>query len=326
MSTQKCVFFFVNKLDSFRTLLIIFMFFHIMLLRMEGCSMAKSEKKKRSKFRYFIIFILFIGVGVGLGIFGTTKFLEYRENQENKPVVDDGPVEITDDVKYQNKIAQLRGILNGNQIFYSTKGLDSKSLDNTTKLNLLYDYMVSNNLSTAEAIDVDYIGSSFCKNGIFLKDVNVDVAQSSKCTVNRIKISELKSLNNRLFNDDVIDTSVSFNIGIDKKCIVDTDSYVCGNVTNVFGYIGKLESRFDVVKVTKDSDGTIAIFEKGYLKDNRSNVDNPTDQYDNYYLHSSDSKEYYYELKSADNLTFKHIFKTDDSENYYYVSSELVKE
>ena len=68
------------------------------------------------------------------------------------------------------------------------------------------------------------------------------------------------------------------------------------------------------------------IYEKGYLIDNRSNVDNPTDQYDNYYLHSFDSTNYYYELKSADNLTFKHTFKTEDRQNYYYVSTELIKE
>ena len=48
--------------------------------------------------------------------------------------------------------------------------------------------------------------------------------------------------------------------------------------------------------------------------------------FDKYYLHSSDSTEYYYELKNADNLTFKHTFVTKDRVNYYYVSSELVKE
>ena len=94
----------------------------------------------------------------------------------------------------------------------------------------------------------------------------------------------------------------------------------------MYGYSGELESKFDVIKVTKDSSGTIIVYEKGYLVDNRSNVNDPFDQYDNYYLHSSDSNEYYYELKSADNLIFKHTFKTDDKENYYYIGTELVKE
>jgi hypothetical protein len=144
--------------------------------------------------------------------------------------------------------------------------------------------------------------------------------------VTRISIAKLKELNEKLFNDEILDTSVPFNVDLDKKCVIDLNDYVCGNVTNVYGYTGELESKFDILKVTKDSAGTVIIYEKGYLVDNRSNVDNPTDQYDNYYLHSSDSKDYYYELKSADNLTFIHTFKTDDGENYYYVSTELVKE
>ena len=288
--------------------------------------MSKREKKKGSKLKYFIIFILFIGVGVGLGIFGTTKFLEYKQNEENKTVIDEGPVEITDDSKYQDTITQLRGLLNGNQIFYSTKGVVATSLDNTTRLNLLYDYMVVNNLTSVETVDVDYVGSSTCKSGTFLKDVTSDAVIVTKCTINKVSIVELKKLNTKMFNDEILDTSVAFNVGTDKKCIVDGDSYICGNITNVYGYTGKLESRFDIIKVTKEKDNTISIYEKGYLIDKRSNIDNPTDQYDNYYLHSSDSKEYYYELKSADNLTFKHIFKTEDSESYYYVSTELVKE
>ena len=156
--------------------------------------------------------------------------------------------------------------------------------------------------------------------------VNVPAVSTTGCTVNRISKALFLDINQKLFNDELIDTSVNFDIDITKKCVLDGESYLCGAVQNISGYSGALESNFEVVKATKDVDGTIIIYEKGYLHDKRSNVDNLTDQYDNYYLHSSDSKEYYYELKSSDNLTFKHIFKTDDSEEYYYVSTELVKE
>ncbi len=290
--------------------------------------MAKKEKKKGNKFKYFIIFVLFIGIGVGLGIFATTKYLEYKNSQDNKSVVEDGPVDITDNDKYQETIDKLRGILNGNPIFYSTKGVQVSSLDNTSRLNILYEYIINNNLATAETLNIDFIGASTCKSGAFVLDKNVDASLTAPvvCTVTRISNSLLKEYNNELFNDDILDTSVAFNVGVDKKCLVDADSYVCGNVTNMFGYTGELESKFDVIKVTKDNTGVIEIYEKGYLIDKRSNVDNPTDQYDNYYLHSSDSKEYYYELKSADNLTFKHTFKTIDNEKYYYLGTELVKE
>ena len=100
--------------------------------------MAKKEKKKGSKFKYFIIFVLFIGIGIGLGIFATTKYLEYKDSLDNTPVIEDGPVDITDNSKYKDTIAYLRSILNGNSMFYSTKGVVANSLDNTSRLNLIY--------------------------------------------------------------------------------------------------------------------------------------------------------------------------------------------
>lgn len=290
--------------------------------------MAKKEKKKGSKFKYFIVFVLFIGIGVGLGIFGTQKYLEYKESQDKTPVVEDGPVDITDNDKYLDAINYMRGIMDGNPMFYSTVGLSATILDNTSKLNLLYDYIENNNLATTETLNIDFIGASTCNAGVFVLDKNIDTSLTAPqvCTVSRISVSLLKELSLEIFNDEILDTSVAFNVGVDKKCVVSTDSYLCGNITNISGYTGELESKFDIVKVTKDNTGTFEIYEKGYLIDKRSNVDNPTDQYDNYYLHSSDSKEYYYELKSADNLTFKHTFKTTDNEKYYYISTELVKE
>jgi hypothetical protein len=111
---------------------------------MEGCSMAK---KKKSKFKYFIIFLLFIGIGVGLGIFGTKKYLEYKD-KDKTPVVDDGPVDIIDNVKYQDLIFELSGILNADPMFYSTKGVVASTLDNTSRLNLLYRYIVNKKLAT----------------------------------------------------------------------------------------------------------------------------------------------------------------------------------
>lgn len=324
----KCVFFLCSYAFFLKCLLIYLFIFHIMLVGLEGCSMAKKEKKKGSKFKYFIVFVLFIGIGIALGRFGTQKYLDYKASQDKTPVVEDGPVDITDDSKYQDTINRLRGILDGNPMFYSTKGVSASTLDNTSRLNLLYAYIENNNLATTETLNIDFIGASTCNSGAFLLDKQVDATLPAPqiCTVVRISSSLLKDLNRELFNDEILDTSVAFNVGLDRKCVVSTESYLCGSVTNVSGYIGELESKFDVTKVTKDTTGTLVIYEKGYLIDNRSNVDNPTDQYDNYYLHSSDSKEYYYELKSADNLTFKHTFKTEDNENYYYVGTELVKE
>lgn len=295
---------------------------------MDGCSMAKKEKKKGNKFKYFIIFVLFIGIGISAGIFGTKKYLEYINGDNNQPVEEAGPTDITDNEKYQDTINSLLGILNKDPMFYSTKGVKASSLDNKSRLILIYNYILKNEMNTSETLQPYYYGATSCLNGVFNVDSNINTTTTTTagCTVDKIKTSTFVEINNKLFNDDILDTSVEFNVNLDIKCVLDGGSYVCGKVTNLAGYTGSLESNFEVVKATKDVDGTILIYEKGYLHDKRSNVDNLTDQYDNYYLHSSDSKEYYYELKSADNLTFKHIFKTEDKENYYYVSTELVKE
>ena len=86
---------------------------------------------------------------------------------------------------------------------------------------------------------------------------------------------------------------------------------------------GEVVSKFEIVKVTIDDNNTITIYDKGYLLDNRSDVEIVGD-YKNAYLHSYDASEHYYELKSSDNLTFKHVFNNIDNK-YYYVSSELYK-
>ena len=294
-------------------------------------SMAKKEKltkKKGSKFKYVLIFLFFIAAGIALGVFGTMKFLEYKNSEDNTPVVEDGPIDITDNDKYSEQLDMLVNYLNADPLFYSTKGVKAEKLDNTSRLILIYEYIVKNELSTSEVLQPYYYGAPTCNNGIFVIDSNVNTpsTMTSGCTVNRINKSLINDTSLKLFNDQLVDTSVNFDVKSTLKCVLDGESYICGNTQNTTGYSGELESNFDIIKATKDTDGTIIIYEKGYLHDKRSYVDNLTDQYDNYYLHSSDSKEYYYELKSADNLTFKHVFKTEDSENYYYVSTELVKE
>lgn len=288
----------------------------------------KTSKKKGSKFKYFLIFLFFIAAGVCLGIFGTTKYLEYKDQEDKTPVVDEGPLDITDNEKYTEQLEDLLSYLNADPLFYDTKGVLASKLNNTSRLILIYEYIVKNELNSTEVLQPYYFGATSCHNGVFATDslVNTPAESTTGCTINKIPTTLFEDINGNLFNDELIDTSVYFDIDITRKCVLDGENYICGNVKNISGYSGALESNFEIVKATKDEDGTIEIYEKGYLHDKRSNIDNLTDQYNNYYLHSYDSKEYYYELKSSENLTFKHTFKTDDNENYYYLSTELVKE
>jgi hypothetical protein len=287
----------------------------------------KVDKIDKNTIRNVAIFIVFFRIGIVCGYYGATKFLDLGEDvEENIPMNDDGIIDITDDDKYTEVIDSLLVVLDNDPAFYSTKGISVDTMENSLKLKLIYTNMINNGLGATEELGSLYYGSTSCLNG-FITDVSENsLISTNKCTIVRLSKNAILETNKKLFNDDILDTSVDFYPKNDVKCVVDVDSYVCGNVINMSNITGNLESVFSVTKVTKNEDGTIAIYEKGYLNDKRSNVNDPYDQYDNYYLHSSDSNEYYYELKSADNLTFKHIFKTTDRQNYYYVSSELVKE
>lgn len=286
------------------------------------------EDKKKSKVnpvvRNIVVFTLCLAVGIGIGYFIATKYIL---SDDDEPVEEiSNLLDITEKDDYQNLITSLLTILNKDSMFYSTKGITISTLDNTSKLTFLYEYILNNNQYTTDTLSSEYYGSSNCSEG-FITDESEDLySYSTTCTIKRINKNAFVDADKKLFNDDILDTSVSFSPEDGTNCVVSDDSYLCGNVTKNSDVTGDLLSVFEVVKATKDVDGTIVIYEKGYLNDKRSNVVNSNSKYDNYYLHSSDSKEYYYELKSADNLTFMHIFKTNDGENYYYVSSELVKE
>ena len=62
------------------------------------------------------------------------------------------------------------------------------------------------------------------------------------------------------------------------------------------------------------------------MVDTRSNIIDPNDGHDNYYLHSSDSNIYYYELKSADNLVFAHTYIMGEDGNYKYNGTAVVQQ
>lgn len=293
----------------------------------ESVPEIKETKIEKHTLRNVLIFILFFAVGLVVGYYGANKYLESREDEEQTPLIeDDGILDITNDEGSVELINSLLTILDKNPMFYSTKGISTSTMDNTSKLLLVYNNIMDNKLGTQEELASEYYGSPTCLNGFITDPSDNSFVYTNKCTITRINKSVFVEVNKKMFNDEILDTSVNFSPIDGTSCVVDGDSYICGSVEKTSDVTGELESVFSIVKVTKDDEGTITIYEKGYLNDKRSNVNNPNDQYDNYYLHSSDSTDYYYELKSADNLTFKHIFKTLDRQNYYYVSTELVKE
>ncbi len=287
---------------------------------------VEVEKKSSNAFKYILLFIVFLAVGAIVGYFGAKSYMEHKkEKEDSRPQIIEGPEDITNLEEYKDLTNKLHSFVDGYSYFYSTNGIKAESMTNNDRLSYIYDYLVKNSLVTEERLVATY-GTNNC-SGQFSLDQPVSSIYSNNngCTVKKAPIDSFVTNNKTFFNDELIDVSVSFINSEGKLCIVSEDTYMCGNKLDEDAVEGKLEAHFSVVKVTKD-EGTIVIYDKGYLTDTRSNVSNPDDGFDNYYLHSSDSTEYYHELKNADNLTFKHTFVTTDRVNYYYVSSELVKE
>lgn len=292
----------------------------------ETTKKLKKDKEGTPIFKYSLLFILFLSIGIVLGIFGALKYIEYRSNQtSDKPLISDEPEDITKKEDYKELITSLVDILDANPMFYSTKGVVISSLDAPTKLTLVYNRLVKEGKGTNEDVGSLWYGSYNCVNNEFITNPTENGYSSNVCTLTRFPKAQFLETSKKLFNDSLIPMDGNFSPAANKLCVPDGDSYLCGNIKDPSGITGSLESRFTVIKVLRLDDGTIEVYEKGYLIDKRSNV-LASGQYENYYLHSSDSDSYYYELRNADNLTFKHTFKTEDKKNYYYVSSILYKE
>ena len=280
-------------------------------------SMAKSKKKDA---KGFILFVLFFAIGIAAGIYGTQEFLDRmaEENKKGEPVVE--LVEITTKSEYQDLINDLYDSLKGNSEYYKSSGITIDSMSSSFKYGLIYDELISSKKDSTEVLQTTYYGSGVCEYG-FLADFSEGTSVVNTCTINKILISDMKDLYKKIFNREDFE-SVEFYPADTKKCVVVNEYYYCGDVTALTGVTGSLDTRFSIEKVTKDNKGTIYIYDKGYLIDNRSSVVR-TEGINNYYLHAADSKDYYFELKSADNYTFKHTFKLAEDGNYYYVQSEL---
>lgn len=287
-----------------------------------------DSKKGNNTIKYIIFSLVFFVLGLLLGVVCTNKVLQSKDKEKTDVVEEKDVVDITDSDDYKNTITKLLNILNKNTIFYNSNGVSLLTMANDTKLNIVYDYIINNKTISTEEIDAVSWTATVCNHDFLVKYAqNADGTNynTGKCDVQRISFDLMNDTYQELFNDINIDLTQPFLVSNSKKCEVEETGYVCGTILDNSGITGTLESKFNVEKVTKEKDGTIKIYEKGYLVDTRSNIVNPDDGYDNYYLHSSDSTAYYYELRSADNYTFIHTFKLNEKNNYYYVDTILQK-
>ena len=295
----------------------------------KNTSTVEENKKKSPVLKNILLFVIFFILGGVLGYFATTKYLDSKKEEvvsENSSITD-----ITENSEYAKTIETLHNFILSNTIFYNSKGVDASSINNNVKLGMIYNNIMNDkslfSVETIPTIRDDSGWYTTCANE-FTSNLNNGNALDSTnvCSVNRISKDNIIKISKNLFNNEVLDLSVSFNPVNNIKCVVDNQSYLCGTISVSNEVTGELKPKFEIKKVTIDLDGNLKIYDKGYLADTRSDKINQNGQYDNYYLHSSDSTAYYYELKSADNLTFVHTFKTDNNKDYYYVSSKVEKE
>lgn len=294
---------------------------------MENLDSAKKDKNN-NKIKYILCFLIFFVIGAVIGVFATKNILDDKENENDEEiVVEEKVLDITEDANYTDLVSQLYGYLGNNSVFYASTGLDMNNLENVEKLKLVYNYIITNKLDQAATLNQWWAGSTACENN-FVVDTTTgadgSVVNGTTCTVSKFTTTLVNDTYKKLYGDTEIQTNESFNPNNFKSCVLAGSEYICGNVSNVSGVTGVLEPKFEIVKVTKD-DNSIIIYDKGYLLDTRSNVVNLNDGNGNHYLHSADSTEYYYELKSSDNLTFAHTFRLAEDGSYYYNGTKVVE-
>jgi len=272
-----------------------------------AAEVAITEEKGGLALKNILLFIVFLLIGVAIGFFGAKKYMEDKEKKEETPVIDEGPEDITNVDEYKDLINRLHSYVDGYSFFYTTKGVQASTMSNGDRLYLLYDQMIKNN-EKSEAVLTATNGANNCSNQFALDD------GTRNCSVVKIDRKKMSERSKNMFDDELLDTSSGFTNSLGNLCIVSEANYMCGRPLTTNGVTGKLEAKFTVTKATKQ-EGTIVIYDKGYLLDTRSDIMDPNDGHDKYYLHSSDSKDYYFELKNADNLTFKHTFVTKDRVN-----------
>ena len=289
-------------------------------------SMISSKKK------YIISFLLFFTIGILLGGFGTYKTLAVKETkvdkQEKKEEVEvkDEIIDITKNPDYKELVDRLYSYLSKDISFYNSTGLNLDNMNNDDKLRVMYNYIINNKLYENTDLEPVYYGALTCNYNFNLDIVVGDngvLSNGTKCSVIKFSKEQLSNAYKSIFNNDTL-FLVNFNPSNNKACYADDNDYYCGNINNSTGVTGSMEARFEIVKVLKGKD-YIEIYDKGYLIDNRSNIKNNEDGHDNYFLHTTDSTEYYYELKSSDNVTFAHKFIIASDSNYKYNGTIVVE-
>ena len=290
---------------------------------MAEIDVKETVEKESHVFKYIAIFLVFLAIGVVLGMVGTKKFIEYKDSQ-NKPVVDEGPEDITDLDEYSDLINRLHSFVEEYPFVYTTKGIKAENLSNNEKLLMIYDALKKDNKIKGDTITATY-GTENCL-AIFKADESDNPFNPTNvCSIQKVEQKLMEEKSKQIFDIKEIDLTSEFVNSDGLYCMLSEGNYICGHKLNEVTEQGEIVAKFSVVKVTKD-EGKIVIYDKGYLLDTRASKISNLGIHEKYYLHSYDSNDYYFELKNADNLTFKHTFITVDRVNYYYVSSELVKE
>lgn len=280
--------------------------------------MTEEKKEKSNALRYILLFIVFFLIGAGIGYIGARSYLASRDKTEDKSNAnnDANDTDILKDEKYSDTVDRLNKILSSSPLFYNTQGLSIDTIDEETKFTLTFEYLFKNDKATLSSLITN--AGNTC-NSVYVANMNDDGSFGSQCNIYYVSVDDINQ-----FVSDTLNSTVNLKeveVANNYYCALEDNKYTCGVSANNY-YVGSLEPHFDTERMVLKDNGDIVVYNKGYLVDTRSNRVNGGS---NNYLHSSDSLDYYYELKSSSNIEFKHTFKKNSNGSYYYYSSEVNK-
>lgn len=217
----------------------------------------------------------------------------------------------------ENDLQYCGGLTN-----YATEEVASKDLANDVKL---CHAVAKVYLQDSEEVSLErYKKKDYCQideNTIFALDEDKET-----CSINKISKDIIKDEYHKIYGEDLKEEE-SVNINNQIICYPSDDSYMCGRSVTFTVTIGSEPQTYRTInKVYKKKDEIIIydyflkiIKDECYLSyTSNSKDDNCTSEYQN-------NKNIDYKFLKKYGSLYQHIYKMDDTGNYYWVSSKQAK-
>ena len=271
--------------------------------------MKKNKKKKlvlKDKMLTILIFI-FVIVTIILILLGLNS--KNKLDTEDKLVVN------------LNNLFNIEDLNNCNGLFnYTEDKVEYSDINNGIKLCIAY------HKSNIKEFDTKTIkpekGKDICKldNMTFRVD-----EKTNECTYYKVAKSTIEKTYKNIFGKNIEDTK-EFNIDNLNICYLKDDNYYCG-LSETFTYtIGSESTIYRVIKKAVEKGDNIIIYDYFLkIRDNKCYSNYTTTKELSKCSDKYDGKNMNYKLMKKYGTLYKHTYKKDSNNNYYWISSEPTK-